>query len=57
MTDTVAPVLCASFFHGSVNRNIENRLASFFGIHTRHKTLFAVGVFLAFFSMELTGLA
>jgi len=35
----------------------QNGFASFLGVHTRHKTVLAVGVFLALFSVELTGLA
>jgi len=30
---------------------------AFFGVHTCNETVFTVGVLLAFFSMELTGLA
>jgi hypothetical protein len=45
------------FFDGRINRDIENRFTGFFRVHAGHKAVFAVGVFLAFFSVELTGFA
>ena len=47
----------SSLFDRGVNGDVEDGFARFFGVHTCNETVFTVGVLLAFFSMELTGLA
>ena len=48
--------LLGCFFYRSVNGNIKNRLACFFGIDARYETIFSVCVLLALLSMKLPGL-
>ena len=45
------------FLHGRINRDVKNLFAGLFRVHPGNETVFAIGVFLAFFGVELTGLA
>ena len=49
--------LMGGFFDRGVDRDVENRLARFFGVHAGDKAVFAVGVFLALLRMKLAGFA
>jgi hypothetical protein len=47
----------SGFFDRCKDWHVKNLFASLLGVHTRDETVFAVSVFDALFSVELTGFA